>query len=44
VSGSFELSDPAGLLKRVGVSRFASEGEGEPIPLTVEAQRVVVQP
>ena len=43
VTGSFELSDPAGLLKRTGVGRLASLGEGEPISLTLEAQKVVVQ-
>jgi membrane-associated PAP2 superfamily phosphatase len=44
VIGSFELSDPAGLLKRAGVGRFASVGKGEPISLTLEAQKVAVQP
>jgi membrane-associated PAP2 superfamily phosphatase len=44
VTGSFELSDPAGLLKRAGAGRFVSVGKGEPISLALEAQRVVVQP
>jgi membrane-associated PAP2 superfamily phosphatase len=44
VTGSFELSDPAGLLMRAGAGRFASVGNGEPISLTLEAQKVVVQP
>jgi lipid A 4'-phosphatase len=44
VSGSFELSDAPGLFKRAGVGRFASVGSGEPISLTLEAQKVVVQP
>ena len=44
VTGGFALSDPAALLKWAGVGRFASVGEGEPISITLEAQKVVVQP
>jgi hypothetical protein len=44
VSGHFELSDPSGLLRPAGVARFTSPGEGTPIVLTLEAEKVFVRP
>ena len=44
VSGRFELSDPSDLLTPAGVGRYASPGEGTPIALTLEAEKVLVRP
>ena len=44
VSSRFELSDPGGRLTRVGEGTYTSAGEGAPIALALEAQKVLVRP
>jgi lipid A 4'-phosphatase len=44
ISGDFALSDPAGILKAEGPRRYLSAGAGEPIVLTLRADRVLLQP
>lgn len=44
VTGNFDLSDSARLLRPAEVGRYTSPGEGTPIDLTLEAEKVLVRP
>jgi hypothetical protein len=44
VAGRFQLADPHGRLTPTGSGTFSSSGEGPPIWLTLEAEKVVVRP
>jgi membrane-associated PAP2 superfamily phosphatase len=44
VTGNFDLSDPSRLLRPAGVGWYTSPGEGTPIALTLEAEKVLVRP
>jgi lipid A 4'-phosphatase len=44
VSGSFRLSDPAALLRAAGANRYTRGGNGPPVTLELDAQKVLVRP
>jgi lipid A 4'-phosphatase len=44
LTGAFELSDPGDRLARTGPGRYTFAGEGEPIAVTLEAEKVLVRP
>jgi hypothetical protein len=44
VAGRFQLADPHGRLTLTGPGTYTSSGEGSPIRLTLETEKVVVRP